>query len=328
MKQLLLILSLFITLSSYGQKEKLIDTWTNGYQMYSSYQYNDSLIVFEGNDCHEAGYYFSLKIVDNNIFKIVGGHPEGYPSPSIGNKNDLISYRILNNIGILEIKDEGGNLSGILRTSPKINSIKELVLKNKINYELCGKYIDDNSNIYCFFPNEKKVSGFSQAESYSFEFEYDYPIQVITFSENHSIYYEATKEGLDIFNATLDKYNNWRKDEKILTLKQIEWLHPSGKVNISGRYPFTSYSILINTILDCFNLEELKIMRNEIFARHGYIFQTQEMKKYFELQNWYEGRYKDVNKKLSDLEKLNIKLIRLMEKKKTVPNKSKRCTSP
>jgi len=322
MKQLLLILSLFITLSSYGQKEKLIDTWTNGYQMYSSYQYNDSLIVFQGNDSHEAGYYFSLKPIDNNLYQIIGGHPQGGPNPSIGEKNYNVTYKNINNIGILLVSDQNGNITEVLRTLPNVESLEELILQNKINFELCGKYIDANNNIYIFHPNENRATGFFSTESYSFEFEFDYPIQVITFSEDQSIYYETTTNGLDIFNAILDKYNDWQKAEKILTLKQVEWLHPSNEDNIKGRYPFASYTILTNSILGYFNLKELKIMRNEIFARHGYIFQTQEMKNHFELQNWYKGRYKDVNKELSDLEKLNIKLIRLMEKKKTVPNKS------
>jgi len=322
MKLKFLILLLLTTICSFGQKEKLINTWTNGYQKYSSYQYNDSIIVFNGSDCHEAGYHFSVKIIDSNVYKIVGGHPEGYPSPSVGNTNDLVSYRILNNIGILEIKDKDGNLSGVLRTFPEPNTLEELILKNKINFELCGKYIDENKNIYIFHPNENRAIGFFPTEFYSFELEFNYPIQVITFSEDQSIYYETTTDGLDIFNATLDKYNDWQKAEKILTLKQIKWLHPSNEDNIKGRYPFASSTILTSPILGYFNLKELKIMRNEIFARHGYIFQTQAMKSHFESQKWYEGRFYDVIKKLSDLEKLNIKLIRLMEKNKTVPNKS------
>jgi hypothetical protein len=59
---------------------------------------------------------------------------------------------------------------------------------------------------------------------------------------------------------------------------------------------------------------QLKIMRNEIFARHGYIFKTAEMKNHFATKTWYSPRYNDVNNMLTDIEKQNIKTIQQLEK--------------
>jgi hypothetical protein len=209
MKQILLILSLLLTTGVFGQKEKLINTWTNGYQIYSAFQHNESLIVFEGNDLHEGGYYFSLKPINNNLFQIIGGHPQGGPNPSIGERNYNVTYKNLNNIGILLVSDQNGNITEVLRTLPNVESLEELIIQDKINFELCGKYIDENNSIYIFHPNENRATGFFPTESYSFELEFDYPIQVITFSEDQSIYYEVTSNGLDIFKAILDKYDNY-----------------------------------------------------------------------------------------------------------------------
>ncbi len=36
---------------------------------------------------------------------------------------------------------------------------------------------------------------------------------------------------------------------------------------------------------------ELYVARNEIFARHGRIFDNQDLREYFESQSWYEPRY-------------------------------------
>lgn len=59
---------------------------------------------------------------------------------------------------------------------------------------------------------------------------------------------------------------------------------------------------------------DLKIMRNEIFARYGYKFKLGgEMDKYFKSQNWYSGQHKNVNDFLTELEKENIKLIQQIE---------------
>lgn len=58
---------------------------------------------------------------------------------------------------------------------------------------------------------------------------------------------------------------------------------------------------------------DLRIMRNEIFARHGYIFQTDEMRDYFSTKHWYVGRYNDVTNKLTDIEKQNIAFLKTHE---------------
>jgi len=80
-----------------------------------------------------------------------------------------------------------------------------------------------------------------------------------------------------------------------------------------GKYPLASNRLL--TYNDVANLpkSELTIMRNEIFARHGYIFKTQEMIQYFSRQNWYRPLYSDVYGSLSEIEKTNINYIKSFE---------------
>ena len=59
----------------------------------------------------------------------------------------------------------------------------------------------------------------------------------------------------------------------------------------------------------------LKILRNEIFARHGYIFQYGgEMDNYFSEMSWYQPVRKNVDHLLSEIEKHNIKVIQKTEK--------------
>jgi hypothetical protein len=58
---------------------------------------------------------------------------------------------------------------------------------------------------------------------------------------------------------------------------------------------------------------ELKIMRNEIFARHGYIFKTDDMRAYFSRQSWYRPLYDDVSGQLSGVERKNAQLIKQYE---------------
>ena len=84
----------------------------------------------------------------------------------------------------------------------------------------------------------------------------------------------------------------------------------------AGKYPQTSMRQLSKEELSKMSKLELKIMRNEIFARYGYIFKVGgEMEKYFKSQDWYKGQHVHVNKFLTDLEKENLKLIQLTENK-------------
>lgn len=55
-------------------------------------------------------------------------------------------------------------------------------------------------------------------------------------------------------------------------------------------------------------VEELELMKNEIYARHGKEF-TGKLKSYFRKQNWYEVRSDYSEKDLTDIERKNITLI-------------------
>ncbi|MBN8590032.1 MAG: YARHG domain-containing protein [Rhodothermia bacterium] len=81
----------------------------------------------------------------------------------------------------------------------------------------------------------------------------------------------------------------------------------------SGKYQEASERVLANSDILKLNKYELKIMRNEIYARYGYIFKTADMKAYFESQSWYTPRYNDVTSFLTETEKRNIELIQRYE---------------
>jgi hypothetical protein len=85
--------------------------------------------------------------------------------------------------------------------------------------------------------------------------------------------------------------------------------------NIPGLYPQTSIRKLDRMDVESLapSKHDKKIMRNEIYARHGYIFQTEDMRNYFNNQSWYTPRYSDVSSMLTAIEKYNIELIKYAE---------------
>jgi len=83
--------------------------------------------------------------------------------------------------------------------------------------------------------------------------------------------------------------------------------------SIDGIYPQASQRLLNLNDISGLSKSDLRIMRNEIFARHGYIFKTNDMKDYFNKQPWYRGQYTDVTSRLSNIEKQNVELIKKYE---------------
>lgn len=58
---------------------------------------------------------------------------------------------------------------------------------------------------------------------------------------------------------------------------------------------------------------ELRLLRNWIYARHGYIFKSPELQNFFEQQSWYTPKYSDVSSLLSATEIQNLDIIKSYE---------------
>lgn len=94
--------------------------------------------------------------------------------------------------------------------------------------------------------------------------------------------------------------------------------YESGSIELSfaGKFPFASFEILTDYTLSIMTKDELKIARNEIFARYGYTFRKGgAMEAYFMEQTWYEAQYENVDAFLTEIELENIRLIKLREAK-------------
>ena len=80
-----------------------------------------------------------------------------------------------------------------------------------------------------------------------------------------------------------------------------------------GTFPQSSTRAL--KVADVENVQpvSLRIMRNEIYARHGYSFRMRDMREYFDGMVWYMPVSNDVTGKLTAVEIKNEKLIKRYE---------------
>lgn len=80
-----------------------------------------------------------------------------------------------------------------------------------------------------------------------------------------------------------------------------------------GEHPESSMRLLKTK--DVANLlpEELRLMRNEMYARHGYSFKLRDMQEHFDKQEWYMPLSTDVTETLTKIELANQALIKRYE---------------
>lgn len=73
-------------------------------------------------------------------------------------------------------------------------------------------------------------------------------------------------------------------------------------------------SITLEDIIDHgYDNSDVRILRNAIFARHGYRFKSQDLQEYFSQFSWYIPRFDDVTSHLSEVERENIKFLKSLE---------------
>jgi hypothetical protein len=60
--------------------------------------------------------------------------------------------------------------------------------------------------------------------------------------------------------------------------------------------------------------EQLRLARNEIYARHGFLFKSEDLQTYFNQKSWYQKDASYDGVTLSEIEKSNVDLIKSLEK--------------
>ncbi len=82
---------------------------------------------------------------------------------------------------------------------------------------------------------------------------------------------------------------------------------------IYGNYDYVCATLLHGSELNYFDKPTLRLMRNFILARRGYVFQSKDLNEYFSKQPWYQPADSNDEIRLFLIEQLNIELIKYRE---------------
>lgn len=197
-----------------------------------------------------------------------------------------------------------------------LNTGLEKTLKNDLYIVLEGCYADKQGRPAYIGNDSIQLPG-GTLRPLVFESEYDTPTNVITYEKKH-YRFTITRDGL-----TLTPVAPAPRDASTFTpVKGAKPLTLYYKSNLSegfaGRWAWTAYTFVQRQQLEWFSKEALRYMRNELYARHGYLFSGGELKTYFESQPWYEPNPDGDNNRvhLSQTEMLNAEVIRAYEQER------------
>lgn len=122
--------------------------------------------------------------------------------------------------------------------------------------------------------------------------------------------YSITEELYKRIEGKLEGDNTYIKDQDVENETNIE---------NTGFYINDSHlRYLEENELKKYDKDELAIIRNEIYARHGYVFNQEPFKSYFNSQAWYipNGSFKGSDVELNAYEKENVQLLLRLEKER------------
>ncbi len=126
---------------------------------------------------------------------------------------------------------------------------------------------------------------------------------------------EFTDKGIDLYNAVWDDDNPAGYYKQSTFYKSLTKKDQITEI-ITGQYPYTSMKLVLPSQLDFFTKAQLRVMRNEIYARHGYVFSSADLKAHFSKMSWYKPLNDNSKVQLSQLEQLNVDLIKAWENNK------------
>lgn len=108
---------------------------------------------------------------------------------------------------------------------------------------------------------------------------------------------------------------SWEANDRKIGTRQFQLSYRKFRYDPkAGLHPTTSTRRLTTEEVENLRPAELRLMRNEIYARHGYSFKLADMREHFDKLDWYMPVSSDITSQLTAIEKANAELIKRYEK--------------
>ena len=217
---------------------------------------------------------------------------------------------------VLIFYDEKGRIEDAMfdtPDSPKHNSEWDVIP------ECCGKYAIGQRPGTEGDPDTRERLTIEQLDviykgvraRYDVETLNDFALNIITIAPGSELsgswYAIPTVMGLNLYECEKDEYGQFQKKGRKLSLYHAD--------SEKGRWQFASDAMHNRRTLGHYRKSSLRLMRNEILARHGYKFSAKDLVEYFTNQPWYHPGSSNDKIRLSFYEQMTMALIQAEERK-------------
>ncbi len=182
-----------------------------------------------------------------------------------------------------------------------------------ISYSFVGREPGDHKNDGVFefivFPKENKMIGTWEANKKERVYKRKYELTRKEYKYDSLIMLDKT-----------NRFVNWRRSVEEVTQyeddgKMEEWIEEKYASTTDKIFKTNaSKKLLKKSEVENLTKGDLEIIRNTIYARHGYSFKNKIYRNFFDYQDWYIPVHADITKSLTEIEKKNIQLLMRYEK--------------
>ena len=309
MKRLFSVFLIMLPLALSAQKIPDGSMWYDGLAQYlAKVRAGGKIVYFSGGTPHEGGYEFTLERVSEGKYKIIPSRQAEDFSP-VGNHGWRVEYIRRDGVHALIVRNDAGLVSHVLEITAE-DGYDNMVADNLSVFR--GTYSEEQVGFlghgkeYVIDYRECRLGKKSSLQAYEFVEEYHMPTNVIK-TGGKMWMLVPTLLGMNIYPAKMENVENCVKAGPAVS---VYWSD-----HTKGRFCIASERLLNTGILCHYNREALRLMRNEILARHGYRFKSEELSDYFFKQDWYNPGDDNDAIQLSTTEELNISLIKAEEAK-------------
>ncbi|MCQ2287911.1 MAG: YARHG domain-containing protein [Muribaculaceae bacterium] len=310
MKKLLLVAMCAMVLAfTMGAQVKNGTMWTDGFAFYKANVKKNGKVVMDGGTLHEGGYQFVMTHTKGNSYKVHPADPE-FEYISLGN-HVKDGYKIVledvAGIKVLACYNPQGEQVAMLQQFD--GDLAKFMETDKI-VSFAGIYEGAGGVKYTITRDGKYSVNKSTATPYAVMRNFEIPCNIVRLADGTYVQLDQTVDGLKAMPCKL-KVSDGIYIEEYDGTDMIYQLERMPVAN--GMWPFASERLLSMGILCDYDKTLLRLMRNEIYARHGWSFSDPELKFYFESQPWYINLGDNSRVTLTPLEKKNVQSIKMVE---------------
>ena len=291
--------------------------WHDGWAFFAC-QNQGRELTFMGGTLHEGGYGFILTPQTGDKYTMRSVYEDAnWTMISLSGRPNNGATATVKQVGdqtVMTVTDKGVLTDVLLGFDGDLH--REQL--DDMNKQLDGMYLAPDGTRVTFDGHGKCSIGSGATMPFTVAETLDMLTNI--FSAGGSYYrWGTTDRGIKLELLEVKAPENWDDLDEIEDIKVVKTWYFTKEQGVrfkgDGYWPVTSQRVLTCGYFSSYDEAALRLMRTEIYARHGYIFKSDDLRNHFEAQSWYKPVTSDVSKiSLSEIEQLNVSLIKRVEK--------------